>query len=146
MPAVQLEAALYYLSKQGDSVSVDLTALSAAISSGEVDAQTLVWYEGMTDWMPLSLVPALASFLQAGGVKSSPTSADESISSRACRMNHTHTSRNYSSAEDGREQVCFLHQGKITRRKCQLLFAHCCVLDMLASSIDYMVNASGDRS
>lgn len=47
----------YYGSSAGQHGPVDENELRAMIASGGVGPQTLVWREGMSDWMPLQSVP-----------------------------------------------------------------------------------------
>lgn len=47
----------YYGSSAGQHGPVDENELRAMIASGGVVPQTLVWREGMTDWVPLQNVP-----------------------------------------------------------------------------------------
>ena len=47
----------YYGSSAGQHGPVDENELRAMIASGGVGPQTLVWREGMSDWMPLQNVP-----------------------------------------------------------------------------------------
>ncbi len=47
----------YYGSSAGQHGPVDENELRAMIASGGVGPQTLVWREGMSDWVPLQSVP-----------------------------------------------------------------------------------------
>ncbi|MCW1921559.1 GYF domain-containing protein [Luteolibacter arcticus] len=49
----------YYGSSAGQSGPVEEQELRALIASGGVSPETLVWRDGMKDWLPLSSVPEL---------------------------------------------------------------------------------------
>ena len=49
----------YYGSSAGQSGPVDESELRAMIASGGVGPETLVWRDGMKDWLPLQSVPEL---------------------------------------------------------------------------------------
>ncbi len=57
----------YYSNSGVQSGPVSIEELRAKLASGEVSGADLVWRDGMTDWMPASVVAELAS-----GVRSMP--------------------------------------------------------------------------
>ena len=56
----------YYGSSAGQSGPVEDQEIRAMISAGSIGPETLVWRDGMKDWLPLSTVPEL------GGQMSGP--------------------------------------------------------------------------
>ena len=43
-----------------------LAGLAEAVAGGRLRADTLVWTQGMTGWLPAGQVPELAGLFQAG--------------------------------------------------------------------------------
>ena len=97
---------LHYLSK-GESIAVeDSEGLRAAVAMGEVGAKTLVWYEGLPEWMPLSRIPTLAFVLEvAVNGNSSPPLVEES-SSKPLAGKVPANSERLPTEEDTKVQAC----------------------------------------
>lgn len=57
---------------EGDQRSVSAGEIAGLLAAGEVNAASYAWRDGMTDWLPLSQVPELAS-LFAGAMPAEPS-------------------------------------------------------------------------
>ena len=56
---------LYYVYVNGQQIAGQTEAqIASYINSGSVNADTLVWYAGLPNWVKLASVPALAKFIQ----------------------------------------------------------------------------------
>ena len=61
-----LPQAQYYIVVNGQQQGpFDVNAISSYISSGQINANTLVWKQGMANWSKISTVPELANMLQS---------------------------------------------------------------------------------
>jgi hypothetical protein len=50
-----------------DDRELSRSEIAMALSRGEITPDTIVWTDGMRDWLPISQVPALAALLPTGG-------------------------------------------------------------------------------
>jgi hypothetical protein len=63
------DASVLWLVSFGDEDDRELlpSQIAAALRQGQIDGATIVWRDGLPDWLPISSVPALAALIPAGG-------------------------------------------------------------------------------
>jgi predicted Zn finger-like uncharacterized protein len=62
---------------EGDQRSVGASDIANMLASGEVNSESYAWRDGMTDWLPLSQVPELASIFSATAAPESSAAYDD---------------------------------------------------------------------
>jgi GYF domain 2 len=74
----------WYYSKNGTQLGpVGEGELRSKLTSGEISPSDLVWKDGMTDWLPSSKVPSLASTQQVEIIESSAIPVSETLPNSA---------------------------------------------------------------
>lgn len=60
-----MQSIQYFVNMNGQQYGpCDSNALVQMIQSGQINAQTMVWSNGMPAWVPISSVPAFANLFQ----------------------------------------------------------------------------------
>jgi len=72
----------YYVRDGKQEGPVEEEALAALVSSGQVQAETLVWHEGMTDWQPCAQAAPRIAATSLGGMTGGETTPAVSSSTR----------------------------------------------------------------
>jgi hypothetical protein len=74
-PPPMPQSQLFYLSVGGQQYGpCDVNSIVQMLQSGQINAQTMAWCEGMASWSPIATIPTFANLFQTpqGGMTPPP--------------------------------------------------------------------------